>query len=104
MPIVAKPGWKTTEFWGTLALLVLNNISALPIPDRYQGLMDLVLPAAYAIARGLAKHGTTDPVASNPLGNEAVGDPETPITSGIPVATTIEPDQGDAGLTVVPKT
>lgn len=53
----AKAGWKTTEFWITVVMLILNNVSALPIPDKYQGLINVVMPAIYALSRGLAKHG-----------------------------------------------
>jgi len=60
-----KPGYLTTEFWVTILTLVLNNLSALPVPDKYQGLINVFLPVAYVLARGLAKQGVPNstPVA-----------------------------------------
>lgn len=52
-----KPGILTTEFWLTALLLILNNVEALPIPDKYSGWMNVFLPVAYLLSRGLAKQG-----------------------------------------------
>lgn len=69
-----KPGYLTTEFWVTILTLVLNNISALPVPDKYQGLINVLLPVAYVIARGLAKQGVPNTVPATILNQASVGD------------------------------
>lgn len=60
----SKPGYLTTEFWVTLLTLVLNNLSVLPIPDKYQGLINVLVPIGYALSRGLAKSGQPDVVGA----------------------------------------
>lgn len=61
-----KPGWKTTEFWLTLAgniLGGLNMVGAMPgIPDNVKGtaavaggVLSAVATAGYAISRAIAK-------------------------------------------------
>lgn len=52
------PGWKTTEFWVSVATIVgaLTATLAGNLPDKYAAIATAVSAAAYAISRGLAKH------------------------------------------------
>lgn len=53
-----KPGWKSTEFWLTVAFAVLALVSVLAdlIPNPTVAVIALaVVKAGYNIARGLAK-------------------------------------------------
>jgi len=75
----SKPGYLTTEFWVTILTLILNNVSVLPIPDKWQGAINAILPVGYALARGLAK----------------LGHPEVSVLPSDPAG--IEPDVGDVG-------
>src|SRR4051812_42647583 len=62
----SKPGYLTTEFWITILILILNNLSVLPIPDKYQGITNVATSVAYILSRGIAKIGApevTVPVA-----------------------------------------
>lgn len=54
-----KAGWRTTEFWLTLAGLVAVNASGLvmTLPDRYQAIASAILAGLYALSRGQAKQG-----------------------------------------------
>lgn len=61
-PIVVKEtkaGWKTTEFWATLAGLAAVNLNGviLTLPDKYQAIATGVLIGLYALSRGQAKKG-----------------------------------------------
>ena len=62
VPLVkeTKDGWKTTEFWLTLAGVLALNVNAIPMPDKYQGFASAVILGLYAIARGIAKQGVPD--------------------------------------------
>lgn len=55
----AKPGIQTTEFWMHAILqviLLLNTMSVWSyMPQRYTVIVQGILGAAYALARGLAK-------------------------------------------------
>jgi hypothetical protein len=64
-----KPGYRTTEFVVVVLMLILNNVSALPIPGKYQGILDAFLPVGYALARGLAKVGNVPVPAPAPRQN-----------------------------------
>jgi len=52
-----KPGWKTTEFWGSLAaaaIPLLNQAFGWNLPT--EAIVSIVLAVAgYAISRGIAK-------------------------------------------------
>jgi hypothetical protein len=60
-----KPGWKTTEFWLSLAanaVGVLSVAGQLPVPDNMKSgaqtagaIITATATAAYAISRALAK-------------------------------------------------
>jgi len=54
-----KPGYKTTEFWLTLATVVGTFIASLSdaLPPRYAALASTVATGLYAIGRGNAKQG-----------------------------------------------
>lgn len=68
-----KPGWKTTEFWLTLATNAVGALSMtgqLPLPENVKqgaavagGVLSGLTTAAYAISRALAKRGAPDPAA-----------------------------------------
>jgi len=52
-----KPGVKTTEFWVTLALILLNIAGALTgkLPPAYAGVASTVIGALYTVVRGYVK-------------------------------------------------
>lgn len=52
-----KPGWKTTEFWITVATDVglVTAAAAGALPEKYAAYAVAISVAAYNIARGLAK-------------------------------------------------
>jgi hypothetical protein len=52
-----KPGYKTTEFWLTVAtdLAALGSTLAGALPPRWAGLVATVSTGLYALARGWAK-------------------------------------------------
>lgn len=54
-----KAGYKTTEFWLTLAGLAAVNLNGvvLTLPDKYQAIASAVLAGLYALSRGQAKKG-----------------------------------------------
>jgi hypothetical protein len=52
-----KAGWKTTEFWATVAVNI-GSVAATAtsvVPAKYSAVISAVSVAAYAISRGLAK-------------------------------------------------
>jgi hypothetical protein len=53
----SKAGYKTTEFWVTIAISGLTVLGGIPMPDKYNGLVVAALGAAYALSRGIAKKG-----------------------------------------------
>lgn len=53
----SKAGYKTTEFWLTIATSLLVVVDGIPMPDRYEGFVATALVVAYALSRGLAKKG-----------------------------------------------
>lgn len=57
----AKAGYKTTEFWGSLVLIVLTQVGALDLPGNGKTITTAATGAAYAISRGLAKLGVASP-------------------------------------------
>jgi hypothetical protein len=52
-----KTGYKTTEFWVTVAVSLFAVIDPASLPDWAQGGVLAFAGAAYAISRGLAKQG-----------------------------------------------
>ena len=52
-----KPGWKTTEFWATIALNIgaLAAASAHVLPAKWAAIAASVSVVAYNVSRGLAK-------------------------------------------------
>lgn len=54
-----KPGWKTTEFWATVAFNVGSVAAAFSgaLSPKWAGVASSVSVAAYAVSRGLAKKG-----------------------------------------------
>lgn len=52
-----KPGWKTTEFWLTVAteVGVVSSAASGVLSPKYATFAATVSAAAYAVARGLAK-------------------------------------------------
>lgn len=61
LPIVkeTKAGWKTTEFWLTVAGAVFVNVGP-AVPDKWQAILTAAMAAVYALARGVAKQGVPD--------------------------------------------
>lgn len=62
-----KSGWRTSEFWLTVATLAAVNLSGviLTLPDKYQAIASAVVAGLYAISRGQAKQNiphVEDPV------------------------------------------
>lgn len=53
-----KAGYKTTEFWLSLASGFAVAFGAVPTPHDAKGIVIAALVAIYAVARGLAKKGT----------------------------------------------
>ena len=55
--MLPKPGYRTTEFWAMVAVVVGNLAAALAgeLPPRYASLASAISAAGYALARGLAK-------------------------------------------------
>lgn len=54
-----KAGYKTTEFWLTIAGLLAVNLNGviLTLPDKYQALASAALTGLYVVSRGVAKKG-----------------------------------------------
>ena len=59
---MVKPGYKTTEFWGTVGVQLaafLNLTGAWDWASNWHaGVLGAVATSAYAFARGLTKHGS----------------------------------------------
>lgn len=53
----SKAGYKTTEFWVSIAVALFATIDPASLPDWAQTALIGVAAAAYAISRGLAKQG-----------------------------------------------
>lgn len=58
-----KPGYRTSEFWQTIALAVALGASALAdkLSPHYAAIAASVAVAGYAISRGLAKANPPKP-------------------------------------------
>jgi hypothetical protein len=56
-PIQPKPGYKTSEFYGTLAVNLAILISAIAegLPPRYAAIGASVVTGLYSISRAIAK-------------------------------------------------
>lgn len=53
---IVKAGYKTTEFWLTLAGVIATQLGAIHVPGKYGStIQDSALIAAYVLSRGLAK-------------------------------------------------
>lgn len=57
-----KPGYKTTELYVALAVIVSLVLDIIPAPQSKEGLYSTIIGAAYVIARGLAKLGVPEQV------------------------------------------
>jgi len=66
---VVKSGWRTTEFWATVAVDVGTLASALVgvLPAKYAAIVSAVATSAYSIARGLAKATVSQPAPVVPV-------------------------------------
>jgi len=72
LPATAEPGWTTTEFWATVATMLIGLLATLgvihvnvgdpAVANEIQviaGLLAMVVPAAiYALGRSIRKSGT----------------------------------------------
>lgn len=69
-----KAGWKTTEFWLSVASSILIALGTIPTPHDGKGFAVAGIVALYAIARGLSKAGVptvdADAVAAAPAVDE----------------------------------
>jgi len=61
-----KPGYLTTEFWLSTIAVVLTQLGALDIPDRFKWIVTIGAIVGYAISRGLAKLGPAAPPVIGP--------------------------------------
>lgn len=52
-----KNGLKSTEFWLVVLTAVLVQVDAIPLPEKWEGVVSGALAVAYALSRGLAKQG-----------------------------------------------
>jgi len=54
-----KPGYKTTEFWLTIAVVAADLITALLgiLPPQFAGMASAIATGLYALGRGQAKSG-----------------------------------------------
>lgn len=52
-----KPGYLTSEFWLVAVTLVLNNLGALQVPERFSWIVTLGVVVGYALSRAIAKVG-----------------------------------------------
>jgi hypothetical protein len=65
IPVVvteAKAGYRTTEFWVTIALSLLTVLDGVPLPEKYEGFVLALLGVAYTFSRGIAKNGVPAPL------------------------------------------
>lgn len=65
-----KSGWKTTEFWVTVAVSLLTVLDGVPLPEKFEGFVVSAVVVAYALSRGLAKQGVPHvepPLDDDPL-------------------------------------
>lgn len=55
----SRPGWKTTEFWLTVATAVAAMLATVAdlVPAEMAGMLIAISNGLYAISRGLAKKG-----------------------------------------------
>jgi hypothetical protein len=60
---MVKPGYKTTEFYVALLVILGSFVSTLAgnLPDRYAAWASAVAGGLYALSRGLAKIGPPGP-------------------------------------------
>lgn len=52
-----RAGYKTTEFWLTIATSALVVLNGIPMPEKFEGFVVAALGAVYALSRGIAKKG-----------------------------------------------
>lgn len=52
----SKAGYKTTEFWLVVVGSLVTALGVVPTPHDAKGFVLAGLAAAYAVARGIAKH------------------------------------------------
>lgn len=60
VPVIVKEtkeGYKTTEFWGAIALSLAVTLEGVTVPAKYEGALVVVIGALYILSRGLAKKG-----------------------------------------------
>lgn len=53
----SKKGYKTTEFWVSVAVALLTVLDGIPLPEKFEGFVVAGIAAVYAVSRGLAKGG-----------------------------------------------
>lgn len=50
-----KAGYKTTEFWVTIATAAATLLGGMPLPPHYHGIGAVAIGIAYVLSRGIAK-------------------------------------------------
>jgi hypothetical protein len=53
----AKAGYRTTEFWITIAWVIASQLQVLHLPSKYGDLSSIAAVVAYVLSRGIAKKG-----------------------------------------------
>jgi hypothetical protein len=53
----SKAGYKTSEFWLTIAISAFTLLNGIPMPEKYEGFVIAAMGGLYALSRGLAKKG-----------------------------------------------
>lgn len=53
----SKSGYKTTEFWVSIAVALLTVLDGIPLPEKFEGVVVGAIGAVYVISRGIAKQG-----------------------------------------------
>jgi len=97
---IAKPAWKTTEFWALLLVNFLMYANLLPLPQKYEYLRPVLTFAStigYAVSRGLAKSNPAAPslspkvvtvppdLAASPLGDPVPGTTSSASSEGVEI-------------------
>jgi hypothetical protein len=53
----AKAGYRTTEFWLTVAWVIASQLQVLHLPSKYGDVSSIAAVVAYVLSRGIAKKG-----------------------------------------------
>ncbi len=53
----SKAGYRTTEFWVSVAVSLLTVLDGIPLPEKFEGAILAAIAVAYTLSRGIAKQG-----------------------------------------------